>query len=80
MNLVRQPVCFAGSGSCNTSASEVLRERKALHPDTTVFSSRRRWKSTSRDRKAFSQAASRKTLGLNVVVNHASKLYPYSKL
>ncbi len=53
---------------------------KALHPNTTVFSSRRRWKATSRDRKAFSQASSKKKLGLNVVVDHASKLYPYSKV
>lgn len=53
---------------------------KALHPDTTVFSSRNRWKAKSRDRKAFSRTSSRKQLGLNVVVDYASKLYPYSKL
>jgi len=53
---------------------------EALHPDTTVFSSRRRWTERSRNRKAFSTKSSRMRLGLNVVVAHASKLYPYESL
>lgn len=55
-------------------------EWKSLHPKTTVFPSRRRWNEKSRRRKDFRESESRSKLGLNVVVDHNSKLYPYTEL
>ena len=56
------------------------RQWKALHPQTTVMVTRRKWSSASLEKKDFAKAASRPKLGLNVVVEHESKLYPYSLL
>ena len=53
---------------------------KALYPHTTVMATRRKWNSKSYEKKDFAKAASRPKLGLNVVVQHQSKLYPYSAL
>lgn len=56
------------------------REWKSQHPETTVFPSRRRWKEESRSRKDFAETSKREKLGLNVLVQQKSKLYPYNKL
>ena len=56
------------------------KEWKALYPQTTVMATRRKWSTRSYERKDFAKAASRPKLGLNVVVQHQSKLYPYSEL
>jgi hypothetical protein len=56
------------------------KEWKALYPQTTVMATRRKWSPKSYERKDFAKAASRPKLGLNIVVQHQSKLYPYSSL
>ncbi len=56
------------------------KEWKAAHPNTTVYKSRRKWTDTHRQRVTFGKQTSRPKLGLNVVVDHESKLYPYSAL
>ena len=55
-------------------------EWKTLHPQTTVMATRRKWSRASHEKKDFAKAALRPKLGLNVVVEHESKLYPYSVL
>lgn len=56
------------------------KEWKALYPQTTVMETRRKWSPKSYERNDFAKAVSRSKLGLNVVVQHQSKLYPYSAL
>ena len=56
------------------------KEWKALHPKTTVMAAPRRWEAASDDKRDFAKDSLRPKLGLNVVVEHQSKLYPYSEL
>lgn len=53
---------------------------KSAHPNTTVYKHRRNWSDAYRERVTFRAGSSRAKLGLNVVVGHESKLYPYSSL
>ncbi len=56
------------------------KEWKTAHPQTTVYSNRRAWSQKHRDRVSFRDTAARRGLGLNVVVGHRSKMYPYTAL